>query len=321
SIGAFVSIDDLRSLNIPSQSRTDWTGSLGGTLDIGRDRLTLAAAHLSLHQDRTAVDALPTDQPVAYEVNDFRLNYSHTFNRLSLIPSLELTSYRFASTTIMGVSTPQADRDRDVLQGGMAASYELAPQRNLVVVLRGLGSLYTAPAPGAPTRNSSGLIALTGIDYSGSDWGLRLLFGWEQRQFAAPQYQAHGAPVAEADASWSPTGMTTLTATLARTIEDAAQEGVAGYTYTTAHLTIDHEYLRNVLLRGFAGVQRADFLQGGGTQTSYTLGAGVTWLLNRRMRVSGTEVFTDLRSSHGQSASVGGSYVRSITLLTLGFGL
>lgn len=76
-----------------------------------------------------------------------------------------------------------------------------------------------------------------------------------------------------------------------------------------------------MLLHGAAGLQRADFLQGGGAQTSYTLAAGVTWLMNRRMRLSATEAFTDLRSAQGQTASLGGSYVRSVTLLTLGLGL
>ena len=123
------------------------------------------------------------------------------------------------------------------------------------------------------------------------------------------------------DANWSPSGLTTITGTLTRSIEDAAQEGVAGYTYTSARLEIDHEYLRNVLLHGGASLQRADFLQGGGAQTSYSVAAGVTWLMNRRMRISATEAFTDLRSTQGQPASLGGSYFRAVTLLTLGLGL
>ena len=49
--------------------------------------------------------------------------------------------------------------------------------------------------------------------------------------------------------------MTTVTATLTRSIEDAAQEGIVGYTYTRARLVLDHEYLRNVLLQASASVQ------------------------------------------------------------------
>jgi hypothetical protein len=232
SLGAYVGIDDRRTLNLPSQSSTDWTGSVGGTVDLGQDRLTLAAAHLSLHQDRTAIDALPTDQPVPYQVNDLRTSFVHSFDRLSVTPSLEASSYRFGSATMVGVPTPQGDRDRNVMQGGVAASYDVAPERSLIAVIRGLGTIYTAPQPGAPTRNSDGVVALAGVNYGSGPWGLRLLAGWEQRNFMAPQYSSHGAPVAEMDANWSPSGLTTVTATLTRSIEDAAQEGVAGFTYT-----------------------------------------------------------------------------------------
>ena len=70
--------------------------------------------------------------------------------------------------------------------------------------------------------------------------------------------------------------MTTLTAAPTRGIEDAAQEGIVGYTFTGARLVLDHEYRRDLLLQASAGMQRADFLQGGGQSTGITLGAGAT---------------------------------------------
>ena len=42
---------------------------------------------------------------------------------------------------------------------------------------------------------------------------------------------------------------------------------------------MDHEYLRNVLLQVSAAAQRANFLQGGGQASDYSIGAGVTWLV------------------------------------------
>lgn len=43
--------------------------------------------------------------------------------------------------------------------------------------------------------------------------------------------------------------------------------------------------------------------------------------MNRRMRLSGTETFSDMHSIQGTSGQIGGSYVRSLTLLMLGLGL
>src|SRR6266542_846780 len=72
----YLGVDDARYLDQPQQSRTNWTASMGGTLAVGRDELTVAVAHLGLHQDRTELDALPTDAPVAYQVDDLRAGYT-----------------------------------------------------------------------------------------------------------------------------------------------------------------------------------------------------------------------------------------------------
>src|SRR5262249_25039589 len=81
SIGAYVGASALRYLDQPRQSYTDWTASLGGAVSVGRDQLTVAAAHLQLHQPRTDLDALPSDTPVAYQVNDVRASYLLSWGR------------------------------------------------------------------------------------------------------------------------------------------------------------------------------------------------------------------------------------------------
>jgi hypothetical protein len=322
SLGAYLGLDDWRYLDQPSQRRTNWTASVGGTLAVGRDQLSLAVAHFSLHQDRTELDALPSDTPVAYQVDNVRAAYTIALDRLSITPSLEFSSYRYSIMTIFGAPAPQGYRDRDVMQGAVTTRYEVAPQRNLVVVIRALGVNYVEPQIGQPTRNSTGYQALVGLDDDGDAvWRYRVLVGWELRDFAASQYQSHQAPIAEASLIWSPTGLTTVTSTLTRSIEDAAQEGIAGYTYTRANVTLDHEYLRNVLLQVSAGAQRADFLQGGGQAMALLLGAGATWLINRHMRLVATYDFTDQHGSSNPTLQTTGNYVRSIGLLTLRFAL
>ncbi len=321
----YFSLNDARYLDLPAQSRIDWVGSGGGTIDIGQDKLTLSAAHLSLHQDRTDLDALPSDRPVAYQVNDLRAGYASGWNRFSVEPNIDLSTWRFGATTIFGVPASQAYRDRDVLQGGVTLRYETAPQRSALFVLRGTDQLYVAPAAGAPSLDSTGWAALAGLADEGEGiWHWRVLAGWERRAFAARQYGAYGGPVAEADLSFSPGGMTTITAVLSHSLQDAAQEEVAGFAYTLGKLTLDYEWRRNVLLQGSLGLQRADLLQGGGQQTAYTLGLGATWLLNRRMRLLASYSFADTRSTEGSvagTAPLGGSFVRNLWTLTLRLAL
>lgn len=322
ALGAYVGADDRRDLEIPAQSRTDWTASLGGSLDIGRDRLTLAVAHIDGHQDRTDLDALPTDRPVPFQVDDLRAAYAWSSGSWTVTPNLEASSWHFDATSILGVPASQSYRDRTVLQGGTTVSYELAPQRTLVLVTRAIGQDYLHPAAGQSSLNSTGYQALAGFDY-GDDavWRYRLLLGAEHRDFAAAAFQSRSAAIAEGEIAWMPSGLTTVTAAVTRSMEDAAQEGVAGFTYTSARLTLDHELQRNLLLHASAGLQRADFLQGGARQTGYSLGGGATWLVSRRIRLSATYDLTEQRGSGSAALPISGDYTRSLALLTLRFGL
>jgi hypothetical protein len=322
SLGGYLGADDLRYLNQPRQSFTNWTAALGGGLSVGRDQLTISVAHFNLHQPRTELDAVPSDTPVGYQVNDVRTSYTIALNRLSLMPSLAFTTYRYDATTIRGVPASQAYRDRDVVQAAITTRYELSPKRDLLLVTRALDVHYVAPQAGAPTRDSVGFQGLVGLaDDGDAVWRYRVLLGWEVRAFRAPQYSTHQAPIAEATLIWSPSGLTTATATLARGIEDAAQEGIAGYTYTAARVVVDHEYLRNVLLQGYAGAQYDNYLQGGGHDARLSLGGGVTWLLNRNLRLSATYDFTDQRGTSSPTLLTTGNYTRSIGLLTLRVGM
>ena len=322
TLGSYLAIDDTRYLDQPSQRRTDWTASLGGTLDVGRDKLTLAFAHLARHQDRTELDALPSDTPVAWHADDVRGSYQIALGRLSITPGLEFTAWRYGDTTIFGLPAPQGYRDRNVVQGSVTSRYEVAPQRDLVVVLRALDSHDVAPQAGQPTRDFTGYQVLAGLDdKTDGMWGYRLLLGWEVRAFTARQYDTHSAPIAEAELVWNPTGLTTVTADLTHTIEEPAQEGIIAYTATRARLIVDHEYQRNLLLQLSAGIQHIDYLQGGGTGSAFTVGAGATWLINRHMRLSASYDFYDQHSAANPTVPTTGSYVRSLALLTLRLGL
>jgi hypothetical protein len=91
AVSGILGLDDTRYLDTPSQSRTDATAAFGGTLAVGRDNLTLAAAYLDRHEDRTALDALPSDTPVAFRLFDARIDYTMSLARLSLTPNLDFS--------------------------------------------------------------------------------------------------------------------------------------------------------------------------------------------------------------------------------------
>ncbi len=298
-LGAAVSLTNYAYLDTPRQSYTDASVSIGGGYTIGRSDLTLAYSHLSLYQTGTQIGALATDVPLHYQVDDLRSDYTFDLGRLSFTPNVDLSRYQFDTAIIQGVDSGQQYRDRVVLQGGVTTRYELSRQHDLLLVLQGVNSHYTQPQEGQPTNNSMSALAMAGIDYQASGvFRYRLLAGVEHRAFASAAFKSRTSPVLQAGVIWTPTGLTTVTGTASRTIEDVSAEGTAGFIYNDVGLVVDHEYLRNVLLQGRAGFQAAEYL-GGGSSTSYTVGAGVTWLLNRHMRLSANYDYTDQHGSGG----------------------
>jgi hypothetical protein len=321
AFGVMFSVQDTRLPSLPAQDRTDGSVSAGGRIDIGDDRLTIAAAHVAQHEDRGQVGTLASDQPIAFQVDDIRASYAIAEGRWSIVPSVQATNWTYAGTTILGVPTSQFYRDRVMVQGGVTVHYEFAPLRNIVFVVRALGQDYTRTPAGQTGADSAGYQMLAGIDYDeNSIWRWRLLVGGEARRFTSPRYPQQNTVIAEAGVRWSPSGMTTIDATISRDTQDAAQEGVSGLVYSAARLTIDHEYLRDLLFRASIGLQRADFFQGG-HQTGASAGLGLTWVMNRNARLSFTYDQTGLHGSSIPAEALVTGYSRGVGMVTLRFGL
>lgn len=319
AFGAVISGRDTRFVSLPSQDRTDGTVSVGGRIDIGGDKLTLAAAHVAAHEDRGELDTIASDQPIAFQLDDVRASYEMVDGRWSITPSVQATNWTYDGTTVMDVPTSQAYRDRLVLQGGVTVHYELAPLRSVVFVIRAVGQDYTHTPAGQASPNSNSYQVLAGLDYADDPvWRWRMLVGGEVRQFASPLYPRQNTLIAEAGVGWSPSGLTTVSATIARDTEDAEQEGVSGLVYSTARLTIDHEYLRDLLFKASVALLRADFFQGG-HQTGTTAELGMTWVINRNARLSVTYDQVDMRGSSIPANTMVTGYSQGLGLMTIRF--
>jgi hypothetical protein len=321
SFGALFQAQDTRYLALPSQDRIDTTASVGGRIDIGNDTVTLAAAHLTQHEDRSQLDTIASDRPIGFQVDDLRASYAMTSGPWRIVPSLEVSNWTYDNTTILGVPASQAYRDRVVMQGDLTVHYEFASLRSLVLVMRAIGQDYTRTPFGQATPNSVSYQMLAGLDYDDdSVWQWRALVGGEVRQFASPGYAQQDTLIAEAGVTWSPTGLTTVNATVSRETADAAQEGTSGLVYSSARLTIDHECLRDLLFKAAFGVQKAAYFQGG-QQIGTTAEFGVTWVMNRSARLSFTYDQTDIRGAGPATQAPVTGYSRGVALVTLRLGL
>lgn len=328
SIAGALTVDNERYFDLARQSYTDWTARLGGTYDVGAaDVMSLDYVHLNLNQTPSELDVPQLDQPIAVQSDDLRGSYKAVFSKFSLQPGVEVAWYNYQNGTVFGVSYPQTYRNRMIVTPGVTASYEFAPQRTVMLVVSDAIAHYTEQQIGQPTRNFNDLSVLAGIDYNtGATIQFHALAGYETRHFTSSQFPAISAPVAELIAIWSPTGLTTVTATAAHYIEDSASETTVGLTSTAVKLAVDHEYLRNVLLNASAGFVADSYAQSQGNQSYLTLGAGVTWLINEHLRLAGRYDFATRTSSVpnatlGANQTLGGNFSDNRFLLQLRVGL
>ncbi len=299
-----LNVNDNRYLDQPKQSATDWNISAGGFYELGRDTVSLDYSHLNLNQTPRDLDTPLLDRTIAYRVDSVQAGYRVTFNRLSLRPVLAVQLYDFDDGTIAGRPYPQRFRNRVVAAPALTASYEFSPGRTAVLIVRELNASYTNRPAGTRVRDFNDGSVLAGLDFaSGGPWRYRLLAGYEVRSFVSSRVKSIQAPIIEGTIIYTPTGLTTLTGSVGRRIQDSADETTVGYTETSARFSVDHEYYRNVLLRAQGGVF-FDQYNGGGNQSLLSGGAGATWLLNRTLRLSATYDFTTRLSSGGGVVSL-----------------
>lgn len=325
TVNAGLSVTDNRYLDLPNQSYTNWNARVGGTYNLGQDSASVLLTHDNLNQTQRDLDVPQLNAPLPFVVDTIRVGYRATFNRLSLMPTLEAARYAFNSGFAGATIYDQGYRNRVVVTPGLVAAYEFATRRSAVIVVRNATAFFSRGTTTNPKRNFNDTSILTGVDYDLNGLlRIRALVGYESRSFSSNTYQTIQAPIAEVTLIYNPTGLTTVTGTVARRIQDSADETTAGVTTLSTNLRIDHELRRNVLLTASAGVSQNDY-NVGGSQTLYTGNLGATYLLNRYAAVGATYDFTSRTSNttalNLNGFSAGANFVDHRVLLQLKLSL
>lgn len=291
------------------QDQTSWTATAGGVYDFGRDKLGVSYSHLDLYQISTDIGALLSIRPVHYQVDNAGISYSSALhNRLTLIPELLVTQYRFGGGSETGIGS-QAYRDRTLLTGSVAGRYEMAPGETLLLVVQGTDIAYQQKLAGLPGRDSLGGAVMAGIDFGLSGpIRLRALVGYQRRSYRSDVYGSIDSPIAQLELSWLPTQLTTISLAVQNGIEDSGFENVGGFTYTSARLSLQHAYLRNLTFGAYTQIQNASYSstpielqntplnQQQSNQTIYGVGLNMKWLLNRSLSITANYDFSTQNS-------------------------
>jgi hypothetical protein len=314
-------VEDDDYLQQAHQSFANWTATLADTHMFGDSSAAVAYSHLSLHQIASDFGALQADAPVGYQVDDLRVFGTVALSRFTLIPLLDVQYVRDSDASVLGVPVSLGYEARTVVTQGAELRYALTDRRSLVVVGQGIETEYGQRPTDQPTESSTSFRLLAGLDTTARGvWRARVLLGAEVRSFAASAYATRWSPIAEGSLIWTPDGMTTATLGLTRTIADPADFGVQGYNLTKVSLVLDRELRRNLLLAASVGVQTADPLHSGASQTNVLAGLSLTRLISRHLRVvvsysfdaqRGDDVVFSAGPGH-PSAVRGGNYDRQL---------
>jgi hypothetical protein len=328
ALGASISMDDYRYLGASSQNVTSWNAALGGAITIGRSDLAVAYSHASLSESPTDIGAPPSATPIPYTIDDFRTDTTIDLGRIQITPNFDYSLYRYGTAAVIGQPSNQSFRDSNVARGGAAVRYQLSDQRSLLVVMQAIDSDFINPQPDTPSLSSTSALVMGGLDYQYDGlWRYQVLAGMEVRNFAASGFATRAAPIAKATVIWTPSGLTTVTGTVLRTLDDPVEEGSSGFTYSSAQLRVDHEYRRNILLNGEIGVRLVNYLQSSGNQTQPYVSVGATWLMNEHMHLTGQYTYTNESASGStvnaatNTALFSGNYNQSLVTLNLHLAL
>jgi hypothetical protein len=282
--------------SFPREDYTDGVGLINGRYDISGNTYVFAGAEFSYqHEDRGSPDDAGGKFPTKFWVAELTLGGQHTFGRFTVRLSnrMRLLDYQDVPAA-GGAILNQDDRDRREWEGTLRLSYRLNPRLSVFGQMVGDYIRYNDRFDDTGLqRDNKGFAAEGGvtIEITGKLIG-EIFAGYTRRTYRDSTLSAVSGPTGGASLTWTPTGLTTVTATLVRTIEESTQTGASSYFSTNFRLSVDHELRRNVLLNGYGSYQFDDYQGIARFDRWIRAGVGATFLVNRNLNMFGGYEFT-----------------------------
>lgn len=273
---------------------------LDGRLDVLRDSFMDAAFSFnSVHEDRGSPDQVAGSTPTFYDTKNLQGFYTHKFNHVSVKGGLDVIRYDYQDTpTSLGTVLRMSSRNRWEYMPSIRLGYEIQPEYEAfakfiykdanydnLVLSNGAGTAFE--------RDSHGYNALGGMafDLTGLITG-DISVGYLSRTYNDARLQNISGVNGFLNLKWRPTTLTSVLASVSRDIKETTQDGVAGYFSTGVGLGVEHELLRNVLLKAGANYFNNEYRgfdpnnpviqnREDRNEDVYGANAGVKYLLNR----------------------------------------
>ena len=269
----------------------DASAVINGRYDISRDTYAFGGFRFAQrHEDRGSPDDVGGKIPTKFWATELAAGVQHTRGRFTirLDGLLRLLDFKDVPAAIVGL-IDNDDRDRREHTGTLRITYRVNPR--LGVFGQGSGNYvrYNEQVDNAGLRRDNVGFAISGgVTYEISGKLVAEAFGGFTRQtYRDNRLTTIQGPSGGLSLTWTPTGLTTVKVSVARSIEQTTLIGGSGFFATQVRASIDHELRRNVLLNGFGSFQNDDYRGISREDNYFRAGLGATVLVNRNVNMYG----------------------------------
>ncbi|WAC59211.1 outer membrane beta-barrel protein [Brevundimonas sp. SL130] len=295
-----------RNADFDSEDTTDWTVGTRGRLDVVRGSSVSGGAeygHLTEPRSSTNTAQSSVD-PIEYDLASAYVGAVRAKGRVRVSGRADLKSWDYEDgETAAGDVIDQSARNRTNFALAGRVDYALSPATALFGMVTGNERDYDSnTSTTTPARDSSGVEALVGVNFElGAVSRGEVAAGYISQSYDNAAYTDIDGFGGRAQLEWFPTELTTVTANVSRTIEDAGIIGSAGYLSSEVGGKVDHELLRNLILTGQLTYSKDDYNAIDRDDQRVNASMAATYLLNRNYGVTTTLSYLDLSSDGVQA--------------------
>jgi hypothetical protein len=237
------------------------------------------------------------------------------FNRLEVggKVSIDRTTYEDSKLTD-GTIASNDNRDLTTVGGELRGSYEVSPSFKPFAAVAIDKRVYDdAVGCFCVDRDSNGLTPRAGatFEFSRQLTG-EASIGYTRRDYEDPQLETLTGVVADASLIWSATALTKATFTARTSVYESIETDVSGVLARDFGLRVDHSFRDWLIGTVKFGYGLDDYVGTDRVDNRYTLGAGLTYKMNRNVQVKG-----EARREQRESNEVGEDYIAHIFMMGL----
>ncbi len=292
-----------------NENYADWHVGTNGRYDIARDTNVSARFDLAnRHESRGSPDDVNGKHPIFYNLFGPSVSAFHRFNRIAVTVNGNVTKYDFEDVQTgingsIGVLTTglinNDDRDRVEAEASAEVSYEIVP--NYDAFIRGIvndRNYDDFRDDNGFQRDSSGweVVGGTAIDLTGVLFG-NVFAGYRRQSYDDARFSTTQGLGFGADMTWNPTGLTTVTAAVERSVEESTLAGASGFFASRFAAAVDHELLRNLIVSANGSYQKNKYNGNARSDNIFRAGTQLKYMMNRNFYVTVGYDFQDRDSN------------------------